>query len=461
MADTDPQSQSPATKRSTLSHQIYHLRRGIIAIIIILTIAAFGLAFWYVDMAYRTGHRHADAPLQFTHTLTFAITDDPQQATITLGEILGTIADQAGTDGQLFRDRLTWSVNLDPPNIRRTIQSIERQLEGIVSVTQADDKLQLTFDRAALRRKNKAVRAQWRQFIRDTFPDQAALADLHYTLRLHEPINTSADPDHVVVLVHGLDEPGFVWNDLRPTLLEQGYRVGELVYPNDQTITDSTALLARELATLHNAGVTHITLIAHSMGGLVCRDLLTDPQYLANQNQRPAVDRLIMIGTPNYGSEVAHLRGFSELRDHAVQMFSGDGMLFGAVLDGAGEAMIDLLPHSDFLTALNNRPHPENIPYTIIAGSASPIDADLIRADRILGQRAKNDLLSLVDGVGDGAVSIRSAQLAGVHDFHLVSANHLSLIRHPNLPHLSTRSTPPAIPIILNRLPPPTFPLNN
>ena len=53
-----------------------------------------------------------------------------------------------------------------------------------------------------------------------------------------------------------------------------------------------------------------------------------------------------------------------------------------------------------------------------------------------------------VRGIGDGVVSIESARLPGVDDTVVVEANHLSMI--VNL--LRSDSTPPAIPIVLERL---------
>ena len=50
---------------------------------------------------------------------------------------------------------------------------------------------------------------------------------------------------------------------------------------------------------------------------------------------------------------------------------------------------------------------------------------------------------------GDWAVSVDSAKISGVDDFHVFQGNHFSLIR--NVLDKSSR-TPPAIPVILERL---------
>lgn len=85
-----------------------------------------------------------------------------------------------------------------------------------------------------------------------------------------------------VLLAHGLDEPGNLWADLGPALEEQGYRVFEFRYPNDQPIHESTLFLAKQLAALLQAEdpPDGLHLVGHSMGGLelVKRSWTCSPQ---------------------------------------------------------------------------------------------------------------------------------------------------------------------------------------
>ena len=53
-----------------------------------------------------------------------------------------------------------------------------------------------------------------------------------------------------VVLVHGLDEPGSIWEDVIPALREADWAVWEFHYPNDQPIEASAAYLASVWAQL-------------------------------------------------------------------------------------------------------------------------------------------------------------------------------------------------------------------
>src|SRR5260221_273174 len=63
-------------------------------------------------------------------------------------------------------------------------------------------------------------------------------------------VSTIALPSDVVVLVHGLDEPGTCWTDVVPALNSDCHVVWEFVYPNDQAIVPSAALLRSGLAVL-------------------------------------------------------------------------------------------------------------------------------------------------------------------------------------------------------------------
>ena len=196
------------------------------------------------------------------------------------------------------------------------------------------------------------------------------------------------------------------------------------------------------------------------MGGLVSRQMLTDPDtdYInqANSGQVPVVNSLVMVGTPNKGSELARLRGFTELRDQIARFSKGDGHWLGGILDGVGEAKFDLLPDSRFLETLNARPHPEGVDLLVIAGIATPWSEDEINSLALsLREQAPENMSQMIDdlksvlksmthGLGDGLVTVDSARLEGV-PFVTVPGTHLSIIR--NLSKKSQR-IPPAMPII-------------
>ena len=272
-------------------------------------------------------------------------------------------------------------------------------------------------------------------------------------------------PERAVVLVHGLDEPGKLWMNIAPAVDQAGYAACEFRYPNDQPVQPSARYLRRALGELRTRGVREIIIIAHSMGGLVSREMLTNPERgyaeSATAGNAPAVKHLIMLCTPNHGSPLAHVRFAVELRDQWMRLFNGSGHLLSGFVDGTGEAGTDLAPGSDFLQALNARPHPAGVTLTIIAGVASPLAKEKLAllaanaaaepdaAKRGLLEKFQNAMTEVAAGAGDGCVSVSSAKLEGVSDFVTVAGTHLSTVRNVLA---SSTDVPPAVPLILERL---------
>ena len=309
--------------------------------------------------------------------------------------------------------------------------------------------------------QERQIRSQLRHTIEQRFPQQAAEANAHYGLKpfpAGRPLNLSRPQ---VVLIHGLDDPGKIWMNLAPTLAKTGFSIWLMNYPDDQPISDSAELFHQQLQWLQQQGVSSITIIAHSMGGLVSRDLLSRPEWLTDKNI-PQVSQLILVGTPNQGSELARLRFFAELRDQFAEIPNGEFGWLNAIFDGAGEAGLDLTPGSPFLTQLNSRPAPPDTRIMVIAGQLGQIDKQRLQTAianhrETLPEGTEVALLQLFEQIeaalailGDGLVSLNSARLPGA-EFHTVSGTHLSIIRN-----ISTESqrVPPAIPLILQLLTP-------
>ncbi len=318
------------------------------------------------------------------------------------------------------------------------------------------------------REEEKQLRSDLRQAVKKQFPEQAArVADSFGLSRFDvhpDPTNPMQPGGNTVVLVHGLDEPGSIWMNLAPELHHRGFDVWIMRYPNDQPVVESAELLLDHLKMLPLAGVQELALVGHSMGGLVARELLTRPaldyQQSVSYGEVPPVVALVMVGTPNHGSELARFRAMTEVRDQLVQLAKGEANWLGGILDGAGEAKIDLLPGSRFLTTLNARPHPQGVKLLVIAGIASPwsekqIDGFIANlhdrrpteSESMLAD-LKDSLVSLTNNLGDGLVTVDSARLDGVL-LRTVPGNHSSMIR--NLTENSER-VPPSVPIVVDFL---------
>ena len=122
-----------------------------------------------------------------------------------------------------------------------------------------------------------------------------------------------------------------------------------------------------------------------------------------------------------------------------------------SVVDGLGEAADDLVPDSQFLVELNARQRNQAVRYAIFLGTDAAVEADemdWIRSavrktgGRVPGVRSAADRLDgwlgqmdeVVDGKGDGVVSVRRGMLEGVDDVVVLPFGHLSVTGDSNEP---------------------------
>ncbi len=264
-----------------------------------------------------------------------------------------------------------------------------------------------------------------------------------YGLRMLEPCTPLAADSPVVILVHGLNAGHDSNWGLLPATTPCERWCGSFSYPNDQSLAESAHLLSHELKHLRQAMPERpIVLVTHSMGGLVARACVEDPELAP-----VGVSRLIMVAPPNHGSHLARLAVSPDVWEHWLARSSGSPWRrsVDAMVDGLGEAASDLVPDSPFLTRLNARERAAGVEYTIVLGTAGggvrPWQLALARsANRQLARRESSaapwceladewlgDLDEVVRGRGDGAVAVERGQLAGVDDTHLLDFRHIGV----------------------------------
>lgn len=108
-----------------------------------------------------------------------------------------------------------------------------------------------------------------------------------------------------VFLIHGLASNEAIWTSMRRALIEDGYDVATVTYPStEQSLVGSANVLERVLLNLDPKEQDSVTIIAHSLGGLVTRSALSRPSF--NRLPVPVTD-VIMLGTPNRGATLASL----------------------------------------------------------------------------------------------------------------------------------------------------------
>lgn len=231
-----------------------------------------------------------------------------------------------------------------------------------------------------------------------------------------------------------------------PHAESKAYAVFE--YPNDGPIMESATVFREYLRELYRKSpTTHVTIVAHSMGGLIARYALEEVR--PEPRQDCGVDRLVMIFPPNRGSLLAQYADVLELPDLLDRLSSNasplSSIMDSLVHDGVGEACDDLIPGSTLLQTLNGNSIPKTVRYSIAVGTAGPISP----TQRLLAGFALGSLRSqyrtdsaeiewlidqgeellrcdeLTQGCGDGAVAVHSARLPGVRDVAKFSLHHI------------------------------------
>jgi len=193
-----------------------------------------------------------------------------------------------------------------------------------------------------------------------------------------------------VVLLHGIARTSRSLRKIETALRTSGFATLNLDYASRRKPLDVLAADIHPDVTAFANGIGGpLHFVAHSMGGLLTR------VYVARY--RPAaLGRVVMLGTPNGGSEVADL-----LKRLAI---------FRAFYGPAGQQLTT--EQDDRLTSLP----PPDYAVGVIAGirSIDPI------ASRFILPRPN-----------DGRVSVQSSKLANMTDHVTVKASHTGLVRHP------------------------------
>lgn len=193
-----------------------------------------------------------------------------------------------------------------------------------------------------------------------------------------------------VILLHGLARSDQSMAVLETRLGESGYRAVNLGYPSREHAIDVLAEKAISPALEACREEAEVNFVTHSLGGILVR------QYLAS-NTIPNLNRVVMLGPPNQGSEVVDKLGSVP----GFHFMNGDA---GLQL-GTGELSIP------------NRLGPANFDVGIIAGNKS---VNLI-------------LSTLIPGDDDGKVSIERTKLDGMNDHIEMSTTHTFMMRNQSV----------------------------
>jgi pimeloyl-ACP methyl ester carboxylesterase len=250
-----------------------------------------------------------------------------------------------------------------------------------------------------------------------------------------------------VIFVHGLQETGASWAPMIDSLrhdpaIRKHYQFWYFSYPSGYPYPYAAALFRRDLDGIERAFSNHkrIVLIGHSMGGLICRLMITDAgdkiwrDFFATPpartplasdtrklleealvfNHRPDVQRVIFISTPHRGSDLASnwIGRIGASLVKTPRLFTSTYAATKPLLiaDPAARPLnrmpnsVDTLEPSDrFVEAVNKLPITPGIPY-----------------HSIIGDRGRGDTPNSSDGV----VPYWSSHLQGAQSELIVNSDH-------------------------------------
>jgi pimeloyl-ACP methyl ester carboxylesterase len=250
-----------------------------------------------------------------------------------------------------------------------------------------------------------------------------------------------------VIFVHGLQETGASWAPMIDSLrddpaIRKHYQFWYFSYPSGYPYPYAAALFRQDLDGIERAFPNHkrIVLIGHSMGGMICRLMVTDaggkiwrdffatpPERtpLASDtrklleealifNHRPDIQRVIFISTPHRGSELASNwigrigaalvrtpRPFTSIYASTKPLLIADPA--ARPLNRMPNSVDTLEPNDRFVEAVNKLPITRGIPY-----------------HSIIGDRGRGDTPNSSDGV----VPYWSSHLPGAQSELIVNSDH-------------------------------------
>jgi len=250
-----------------------------------------------------------------------------------------------------------------------------------------------------------------------------------------------------VIFVHGLQETGASWAPMIDSLrndqwIREHYQFWFFSYPSGYPYPYSAAIFRRNLDGIERVFPNHkrVILIGHSMGGMICRLMITDAgdkiwrDYFATSpaktplppetrklleeafvfNHRPDVERVIFISTPHRGSKLASgwigrigaslvktPRPFDPVYASVKPLLIADPA--ARPLNRLPNSVDTLEPKDRFVEAVNKLPITPGIPYY-----------------SIIGDRGRGDTPNSSDGV----VPYWSSHLQGARSELVVPSDH-------------------------------------
>jgi triacylglycerol lipase len=189
-----------------------------------------------------------------------------------------------------------------------------------------------------------------------------------------------------VILLHGIARTKANMEAIGDALEADGYQVLNIDYPSRaKGLKDLADKIHPEIKAFAKDRRKKVHFVGHSMGGLVIRAYLT-------KYRPPKMGRVVMLGTPNNGSEVAD--------------YLQNSMLYQSFYGPAGQELTTKRPFDRLFGKIN-------------------YETGIIAGDRTLDPVSSYYIL----GPDDGKVSIQSTKAKGMKDHIVLHATHTFMMK--------------------------------
>ncbi len=214
-------------------------------------------------------------------------------------------------------------------------------------------------------------------------------------------LQLEASPPEIIVLLHGLGRNRNSLTKLSQGLENAGHRTIRLDYPSTRRSLDEHVTQVLQVLE-HLEGARRVSFVTHSLGGIISRGVLANPEWPQNLTK----GRVVMMAPPNQGAALARM-----FRD----VMPG---LFGAVTGPAGLQMADGVPYAE-----------PAVPVMVIAGCP----------------RQGRGLNPFLDGQDDGIVLVEETKLSSMTEHLTVDAIHTLIMNHPEAEAAAVRFLEPIL----------------
>ena len=361
-------------------------------------------------------------------------------------KIVEAVSKEVGADIPLLGEVPIGELDIKAPSTRLMLYGANKMLQPNfrISINRRNETVIVRVNKTEI----KAALDQLGKQLRSDADEADVAAGRVFGLRPFREKGKLENAEHIVLLIHGFNSNTDQMSTLAKAI-EKDLKKHERIevacfdYASHHGIAAAAASLEKSIQTLIDKNPDcSISLVTHSMGGIVSRVMVERKGFAMTQ-----IKRLVMVAPPNHGTQLAALPFGNAALNSLLEEVDKTGVrqALQTVVSMANISVKDLRPDSKCLKELNSGKQNGTIDYSIILGDRGVLAAsqtNLLKqfANQLSEEKMNNggdELTSLLKtvppelltGKGDGVVSVESGRLSGVDDTVVMSFQHSELLK--------------------------------